>query len=348
MSPSTTWSIRDIGGLSGKTAVVTGANNGLGFETTRALAHHGAHVVLACRDTARANGAVARLRADVPGASAEVVALDLSMLSSVRAFATEFRSRHASLDLLVNNAGIMMTPRALTADGFELQFGTNHLGHFALTGLLLDPLLATAGSRVVTLSSLAHRTGTMDFGNLMFEHGGYSPMAAYARSKLANLLFTHELQRRFTAAGAGTIAVAAHPGVAGTDLFAHVLAGPLMVPLRFLFNLAVQSPAQGARSVLRAATDPRVDGGSYYGPGRLRGQRGAPVVAHPSPLARDAGAARRLWAVSCDLTGVDYAALRPSRHEDAGPGTGERTGEDAGEGDGQGDGQDAGPGGNPG
>lgn len=304
------WTTADIGDLTGKTAIVTGANNGLGWATTRELLLHGAHVVLACRDVAKGHAALDRLRAEAVGAvgelRAEVLALDLSILSSVRSCAEAFLAAHDRLDLLVNNAGIMMTPYGLTADGYELQFGTNHLGHFALTGLLLDALAAAPGSRVVSLSSLAHRGGSMDFANPLFADGGYSPSAAYNRSKLANLLFTHALDRRLRAAGQDTLAVAAHPGVVGTDLFGHVFDRPALRPARAVFNAVMPRPADGARPTLRAATDPGARGGDYFGPGGPGELRGAPRRAKSSEAAHDPATARRLWELSEELTGVRY------------------------------------------
>lgn len=304
------WTTQDIGDLTGKTAVVTGANNGLGLATTRELLLHGAHVVMACRDAGKARAALEQLRPGVLEAAgelrAEVMPMDLSILSSVHSFADGFLAEHDRLDLLVNNAGIMMTPYGLTADGHELQFGTNHLGHFALTGLLLGALDAAAGSRVVTLSSLAHRGGQMDFANPLFADGGYSPAAAYNRSKLANLLFTQELDRRLKAAGQDTIAVAAHPGVVGTDLFGHVFDRPSLRPARAVFNTVMPRPAQGARPTLRAATDPAARGGEYFGPGGPGELRGAPRMARSSAGSRDQVAARTLWELSEDLTHVSY------------------------------------------
>jgi NAD(P)-dependent dehydrogenase (short-subunit alcohol dehydrogenase family) len=259
--PKATWREPDVPGQAGRTAVVTGANSGLGFETARVLAERGATVVLACRDPGKARDAVARIAGTAPRASLSVVRLDLASLASVRDAAAELRDGHDVLDLLINNAGLMMPPYGRTEDGFELQFGTNHLGHFALTGLLLDRMLAVPGSRVVTLSSNGHRMGRIDFGNLQWEHG-YRRPAAYGRSKLANLLFSYELQRRLAAAGAATAALAAHPGTSRTELTRHLPAwmrvGALVVPN--------QSSATGALPTLRTATDPAASGGEYYGP----------------------------------------------------------------------------------
>ncbi|MGP5218313.1 oxidoreductase [Arthrobacter rhombi] len=316
MPGNRTWSTRDIGDLTGTTAVVTGANNGLGFATTRELLLHGAHVVLACRDLDKGRAAVDQLRPEVLASvgelRTEVVHLDLSILSTVHSFAQAFMASHHRLDLLVNNAGVMMTPYGLTADGHERQFGTNHLGHFALTGLLLGSLAAAPGSRVISLSSLAHRGGTMDFENPLFLEGGYTPVAAYNRSKLANLLFTYELDQRLRAAGQETFAVAAHPGVVGTDLFGHVFDRPSLRPARALFNAVMPRPAQGARPTLRAASDPGVHGGEYFGPGGPGEWRGAPRPAKRAAAAQDPESARRLWELSEALTQVSYLDA-PSR-----------------------------------
>lgn len=292
------WSTGDMPDQTGRTAVVTGANTGLGAVTVRELAQRGARVVLACRDVAKGADVASGLPA------AQVVRLDLTSLESVREAAAEIREAHDRIDLLVNNAGVMMTPRGITQDGFELQLGTNHMGHFALTGLLLDRLQAVPGSRVVAVSSLAHRLGSgrMNFEDLHSEQA-YDRMGAYAQSKLANLLFTYELQRRLAATGAQTIAVAAHPGISSTDLGRYVpwYARPLVSG----FTMAVgHNAAKGALSTLRAATDPEVVGGDYVGPSGFRQMRGRPVTVGSSRASRDPEAARRLWEVSEELTGV--------------------------------------------
>ncbi|MET8828030.1 SDR family NAD(P)-dependent oxidoreductase [Streptomyces sp. NPDC004610] len=299
------WTADDIPDQTGRTAVVTGANTGLGFETAAGLAAHGAQVVLAVRSPDKGEEAAARITARTPGASVTVQRLDLGSLDSIRAAARALRSAHDRIDLLINNAGVMWTPRATTADGFELQFGTNHLGHFALTGLLLDRLLPVPGSRVVTVTSQAHRWGAaLDFDDLQAERR-YRRTAAYSRSKLANLLFTYELQRRL-ADRHTTVALAAHPGGAATELtrdFAppvRLLAGKLIVPL------AAQSPGMGALPTLRAATDPRATGGQFYGPDRAFGMRGHPEATRSSRQSHDTAAQRRLWTVSEQLTGVPY------------------------------------------
>ena len=299
---SAKWGASDIPDQQGRTAVITGANSGIGLEAARYLAARGAHVVLACRDEGKARTAAAQIGAEVPGAEADTVALDLSSLESVRAAGAEIRSRYPRLDLLVNNAGVMMPPLGRTTDGFELQFGTNHLGHFALTGLVLPSLLGVPGSRVVTVSSNGHKVGRIRFDDLQWEHG-YRRMGAYAQSKLANLLFTYELQRRLAAAAAPTIAVAAHPGTSDTALVRHL---PAFAQLgsRLAPN---QGAAMGALPTLRAATDPAVAGGDYYGPAGLGEFAGPPRLVRSSSRSHDEAAQRRLWSVSEELTGVTFA-----------------------------------------
>ncbi|MEU7591236.1 oxidoreductase [Micromonospora sp. NPDC049230] len=299
-----TWTAADVGDQHGRTVVITGGNSGIGFETARVLAARGASVVLACRDRDKATAAAAAL----PGGSVTTVDLDLGSLASIRAAAQELRARHARLDLLINNAGLMMPPLGRTADGFELQIGINHLGHFALTGLLLDRLLATPGSRIVTVSSSAHRQGGLDVDDLQFERRTYRPTTAYALSKLANILFTYELQRRLSAAGAETIAVALEPGVISTGLQRHVT-GALAAGIAVVGKLIGQStPAAGALATLRAATDPTVRGADYYAPdGRLLNASGHPVPTRSSSASHDVDTQRRLWTESERLTGVTYS-----------------------------------------
>lgn len=293
--------------LSGKVAVVTGANSGTGYHTAVALAQKGATVIMACRNLAKGEAALARLQTEAPGSDAALMHLDLASLAAVRHFAETFRHRHARLDMLVNNAGIMMVPYGQTEDGFERQFGTNHLGHFALTGLLFARLVSTPGSRVVTVSSNGHRLGSMDFDNLMYARKKrYSPLAAYGRSKLANLLFTQELQRRFEATGARSLALAAHPGLANTNLASHLFERWHVTWLKPLMSLVTQSAAMGALPIIRAAVDPAARGGAYYGPGGWGERRGYPVVVQPNEAANDRADARRLWAASEALTGVVY------------------------------------------
>jgi NAD(P)-dependent dehydrogenase (short-subunit alcohol dehydrogenase family) len=303
------WTSDDVPGQHGRLAVVTGANTGLGFETARVLAARGASVVLAVRDTDKGKQAAARIAGAAPGADVTVQPLDLASLESIRAAAGELRARHPRIDLLINNAGVMFPPKQATGDGFELQLGTNHLGHFALTGLLLEQMLPVPGSRVVTVSSLAHRIGArINFGDLQSGRS-YRKVGAYSQSKLANLMFTYELARRLSGAGT-TIAVAAHPGLAATELTRHSPAIAAFIYAR----LMSQNAAMGALPVLRAATDPGVLGGQYYGPGGLFGARGYPELAESSRRSRDTALQRRLWTVSEELTGVTFpAALRPEK-----------------------------------
>ena len=303
------WSTEQIPDLSGKVMVVTGANSGIGLETARELARHGAHTVLACRSAERGERAFEELKEQLPDSGLQLMALDLASLASIERFARDFTQTHSRLDVLVNNAGIMAVPYSHTEDGFESQMGINHLGHFALTGRLLEVLLSTPGTRVVNVSSTAHRPGRMDFGNLLFENGGYSPFRAYCRSKLANLLFTFELQRRFDSAGVEALALACHPGMATTNIGSH-LDGHGMFRLSGVLTAGiVQSAAMGALPTLRAAVDPKARGGQYYGPRGFAGQRGHPAVVSSTAASRNAAAAADLWKASVQLTGVRYQLL---------------------------------------
>ena len=298
------WTTADIPDQTGRVAVITGANTGLGYETALALAEHGAHVVLAVRNVDKGKDAAARITAASPRADVALQELDLTSLDSVRAAAEQLRADHDRIDLLINNAGVMYTPKSNTKDGFELQFGTNHLGHFALTGLLLDRLLPIAGSRIVTVSSVGHRIlADIHFDDLQWERR-YNRVAAYGQAKLANLLFTYELQRRLASNGT-TIAVAAHPGMSDTELMRNMPA-PLISAFEGFAPLVAQDPAMGALPTLRAATDPGVLGGQYYGPDGLGQTRGYPKIVGSSKKSHDVGRQRRLWAVSEELTGVTY------------------------------------------
>ncbi|GIW42165.1 MAG: short-chain dehydrogenase [Candidatus Binatia bacterium] len=303
------WSRDDVPDLSGRTVVVTGANSGIGFEAARVFAQKGARVVLACRDAKKAEEARARIVGESPGATVEVELLDLANLASVRDFARRFSARSDRLDVLCNNAGVMALPLLRTADGFEMQFGTNHLGHFALTGLLLPALLSTPSARVVTVSSNAHRFGRMDFENWNAQRS-YGKWRAYAQSKLANLLFAFELDRRLRACGADVRSVACHPGWAATNL---QFVGPRLSGARLMESLArvgnryfAQSAAMGALPILYAATASDVEGGDYIGPDGMLENRGYPRKVRPSRRALDPVTARRLWELSEDLTGVRY------------------------------------------
>lgn len=300
------WSASDIPDQSGRVVVVTGANTGLGYHTAEALAGRGAHVVLAVRNPEKGNAAVAQIVAAKPQADVTLQALDLSSLDSVRSAADALRSAYPRIDLLINNAGVMWTPKQVTKDGFEMQFGTNHLGHFALTGLLLDHLLPVPGSRVITVSSLGHHIrAAIHFDDLQWERS-YNRVAAYGQSKLANLLFTYELQRRLAAdSQAATIAVAAHPGGSNTELARNL--PRMLVPLANILGPALfQSAQMGALPTLRAATDPSVAGGQYYGPDGFAEQRGHPKIVQSSAQSHDEDLQRRLWTVSEELTGVSF------------------------------------------
>jgi NAD(P)-dependent dehydrogenase (short-subunit alcohol dehydrogenase family) len=294
------WSEADIPDQSGRVAIVTGANSGIGFETARALAQKGARVVLACRSAERGREAERRLREVAPEADTSFRPLDLGSLASVEAFAKEFAREASRLDLLINNAGVMVPPLGHTTDGFELQFGTNHLGHFALTGRLLAMLCETPGARVVTLSSTAHFVGRIDFDDLASDKG-YVPMMAYGQSKVANLLFARELAHRLDGAGYDVVSAAAHPGSTRTELQRHSSL------LNGFVAVISQSAPSGALPTLYAATASAVRGGDYYGPQRLFGTMGPPGPARSSLYSKRADVAARLWEVSERLTGVDYA-----------------------------------------
>jgi NAD(P)-dependent dehydrogenase (short-subunit alcohol dehydrogenase family) len=298
------WTTADIADLTGHVAVVTGANTGLGLETARELAVKHATVVLAVRDLAKGEVARADIAAGVPDADVSVQALDLASLESIRTASADLHERFDAIDLLVNNAGVMFTPQSTTADGFETQLGVNHLGHFALTGLLLDLMLAVDGSRIVTVSSGAHRfKSTIDLADLAGTDG-YNRTAAYGRSKVANLLFTYELQRRLVAAGAPTIALAAHPGGSNTELARNAPAA--MRALGLVFRPFMQSAAMGALPTLRAATDPAAVGGQYYGPDGFGEFRGHPVLVESNDRSHDTELQRGLWTASETLTGVTF------------------------------------------
>ncbi len=300
------WTEADVPDQTGRIAIVTGSNTGLGFDTARVLAQRGAKVVMAVRDTAKGDAAAAQIRTAVPGAEVTVHKLDLGSLASVREAAAELAGAYPRIDLLINNAGVMYPPKQTTADGFELQFGTNHLGHFALTGLLLNNLLPVDGSRVVVVASIAHTIrARIAFDDLQWENRRYERVASYGQSKLANLLFAYELQRRLAAADAKTIAVAAHPGISNTELIRHV-PGSSLPGVKTLGGLLFNSPELGALPTLRAATDPAVLGGQYYGPDGFREIRGYPKLVTSSRQSHDRDIQQRLWAVSEELTGVTF------------------------------------------
>ena len=301
-----TWTEKDVPDQSGRVAIVTGSNTGLGYDNARVLAARGATVVMAVRDTAKGDAAADRIRELTPGAVVVVHKLDLGSLASVRTAGAELAAAYPRIDLLINNAGVMYPPKQTTVDGFELQFGTNHLGHFALTGLLLNNLLSVDGSRVVVVSSIAHNIrAKIDFADLQWETRRYDRVASYGQSKLANLMFAYDLQRRLAAAKAETIAVAAHPGVAATELVRHV-PGAGLPGVNWLSGRLLNTSELGALATLRAATDPAVQGGQYYGPDGFKELRGYPVVVTSSPQSHDTALQARLWSVSEELTGVTY------------------------------------------
>lgn len=306
------WTEDDIGDQSGRVVMITGANSGIGFEAARALAQHGAHVLLGCRNRGKAAEAEEAIAASNPSGSTEVVSIDMADLDSIIAAAERVRATHDRLDVLVNNAGLMATPHGRTTQGFEMQFGVNHLGPVALTAALLDPLLATAGSRVVAISSNGHKMGRIDFDDLMSETR-YSPWRAYFQSKLANLLFTRALQRHLDDAGSTTIAVAAHPGASATNLGHERSGGPMSAGFRWLRplgdRLISQPAAMGALPTLRAAVGEDVVGGDYFVPDGFAEMRGHPVRVGMTSRARNDEDGERLWGLSVELTGADYSVL---------------------------------------
>ncbi len=303
------WTTEQMPRMDDKVVVVTGANSGLGMETTRALAAKGAHVVMACRSAEKAEPAMAALKEQLPRASLEFMPLDLASLASIAAFAESFANAYTRLDVLCNNAGVMALPYRKTADGFEMQIGTNHLGHFALTGRLLKLLNATERARVVTVSSMFHAQGKIRFDDINWTQG-YKKWPAYGQSKLANLLFAFELQRRLEKSGSEVLSVAAHPGYAATNLQA---VGPVMENSGFLqtlmdvSNKLLAQPAEmGALPSIYACSSGDVAGGAYYGPDGFKEMRGHPVQVGCSKRARSEADASRLWALSQDLTKVRY------------------------------------------
>lgn len=302
------WTAADIPDLQGRVVLVTGASSGIGYAATVEFARHGAETIMACRSPERGEAALAGLRKSVPDARAELMDLDLASLESIAHFAGEFQRRHCRLDVLVNNAGVMAAPFLQTRDGFELHVGTNHLGHFALTGSLLGLIAGTAGARVVTVSSLMHRFGRVDHEKLMHSEGEYSIWGTYARSKLYNLLFAYQLQRLFEKAGINATSLAAHPGYTATNLGSRY-GRPRPRWREWLRRRLTQDPAMGALPVVRAAVTPEASGGQYYGPRGLFGMRGYPVVVSSSRSSRNRSHARRVWELSVQMTAVDFGGL---------------------------------------
>ena len=297
------WDIDTVKSQTGRVAVVTGANSGLGLETAKALAAKGCTVVMACRSVAKAESARANIAQSAPGAKLDCMALDLGSLKSVRAFAKAFGAKYTRLDLLINNAGIMMPPYALSEDGFESQLAANYLGHFALTGLLLPTINATHGARIVSLSSLAHNWGGIRLDDPQFKNG-YNKRAAYGQSKLACLMFAYELQRRLSRTGSATLSVAAHPGVSATNLFQHLpKIAQVFAPLtEFVF----QGAKDGAQPTLYAALGTDIAGGDFVGPSHMMQMRGAPRKVGSNRASRDSAVATALWTLSEQLTGVRF------------------------------------------
>jgi NAD(P)-dependent dehydrogenase (short-subunit alcohol dehydrogenase family) len=303
------WTAAQIPSLDGKKVLITGANSGIGYQAAVQLARHGAHVILACRSAKKGEEAIARLQKELPSASVELMLLDVSSLADVRRFADEFLKRGIYLDILINNAGVMaLNPRQVTPEGFERQFATNHLGHFALTGLLLPSIMAAPAPRVVTVASLAHQGGKIHFDDLQLERG-YKPWTAYNQSKLANILFARELARR--AAGTPLLSIPVHPGVSQTSIVANGPGGSDL-KTRVLFTFAkflTQSDEAGALPTLYAATSPNARAAEYIGPDGFMEMKGAPVVVKPRSNALDEAVGQRLWAASEELTGVVYPPL---------------------------------------
>lgn len=310
------WTATDVPDQSGRRVLVTGANSGIGFHTAQVLAGRGAEIVMACRRpevlTHAGEKSVAQAMAEIrslhPDAKLEYVELDLSSLAAVRAAVEDFHRRFDGLDVLINNAGLMWQPQRKTVDGFELQIGVNHLGHFAFTGLLLPALLKTTGSRIVSLSSLAHTTARLDVDDLNYERRPYDPQKVYSQTKLVNLMFSRELARRLVASGAPTIAVAAHPGVASTNLFISAFPNAKRFGKAFdrLTAVFAQSGAKGALPSLYAATASEVENGDYFGPNGLFELWGYPATAKSIAISKDLDAARRIWEVSEAMTGVIF------------------------------------------
>ena len=299
------WNLTNVSSQVGKVAIVTGANSGLGYETALALAAKDMKVILACRNLVKAEDAKEKIQQEQPNASIECRQIDLSSLNSVRDFSADFLKDYQQLDLLINNAGIMIPPFSLTEDGFESQMAANYFGHFLLTEGLLESLMKTPGSRIVSLSSIAHKRGKIQFDDLQFEQD-YDAMKAYAQSKLACLIFAIELQRKLDKAGSTTLSLAAHPGISDTELMRHMpIWSRLLVP--FIGPFISHKPDKGALPTLRAALDARAQGGDYYGPNGKREFKGQPVKVKPRRKALDEDLGRQLWTISEELTNCTYS-----------------------------------------
>jgi NAD(P)-dependent dehydrogenase (short-subunit alcohol dehydrogenase family) len=304
------WTLEDMPSQQGKVAIVTGANSGLGFESCKALALAGASVIMGCRSLEKGTKAKEKIIDTDPGVRLEIVHLDLMDLESVKTFSAHILNSHSRLDILINNAGIMLSPFKLTNEGYEGHFATNHLGHFALTGLLMDLIKKSAGARVVNVSSIAHLLGSLNFEKLLKENElTYSPFKAYCRSKLANLLFTYELQRFFEHHSIDAKSMAAHPGFAFTNIMQYMGSERFINNLVRYFAWMIPSPKMGALSQLRAAVDPATSGGTFYGPGGIFNMRGYPIVVNSNKLSHDRKLAKALWAFSEELTGISYMSF---------------------------------------
>lgn len=299
------WTTENIPDLTGEVIIVTGGNSGLGYESVKAFAEKGAEVILATRSIEK--GEAAKKMIGVVKGKIVVMQLDLMDFASIKSFAANFSKKYNRLDVLLNNAGIMTTPYFLTKDGLEAQNGTNHFGHFALTGQLFELIKNTSGSRIVNVSSMAHKQGNMDFDNLLFEKGkGYSAIKSYGRSKLSNLLFTYELQRKLESAGIGSIAVAAHPGVSNTNLARFLEEKLIFKILKPMMMPFMQSQDMGALPQIRASVDPLVKGGEFYGPDGFREMKGFPVVVQSNAASHNQEDAKKLWEISEKITEISF------------------------------------------
>ncbi len=301
------WTSDKVGIIKGLTIIVTGGNSGIGYELVKVLSEKGARVIMASRSLIKAERAKNKIIKKNPEANVHIMELDLADLSSIKKFAIQFQKEYARLDVLINNAGIMNIPYSLTKDSFEMQMGINHLGSFALTGLLIDILKKSPGSRVVNTASIAHKKAVMDFDNLLYNKGqDYNGMAAYRRSKLANLYFTFELQRYFQSRNINCIALAGHPGVTESNIARHMFGPILFKILKPLIQVVLQKASVGALPTLRAAIDPDVKGGDYYGPDGKSEWRGYPVLVEATDYAKNEEIAKKLWKISEKLTGVKF------------------------------------------
>jgi NAD(P)-dependent dehydrogenase (short-subunit alcohol dehydrogenase family) len=306
MKTSIKWDLNNVPDLSGKVIIVTGGNSGLGFHAVKAFANKNAQVIMASRNIKKAEEARQEIHHQIPHAKIDILQLDLTDLESVKNFSVKFKKEYNQLNILLNNAGIMMVPNSKTKDGFEMQLGTNHLGHFALTALLMDVIKSTPKARIVNVSSMAHKMGSIDFSNLQYENGGYSPFKSYCRSKLSNLLFTYELDRYLKANNIDCIALAAHPGVSDTHLFDHIAPKWMMRLLKPLTSLFIQPADMGALPEIRAALDPLAQGADFYGPDGFREMKGYPVKVKSGAKSYNTNDATSLWTYSEITTKLQF------------------------------------------